>query len=540
MPFMESESPSFQQEPRPPQPVGSPYVPLDSWVYSGIEKLSALGYIETAFLGLKPWTRIECARLIEQAEDVIFYDQGDIEDIAELQSRLRQEFTYELSVLNGTRQRKVIAALESVYVRNVSVMGPPLTDGYHFGQTMSYDFGRPFRSGMNAQLGGSFQVAAGPAAVFVRAEFQHAPSAPPLPDQIRNFIANSDLLPLPAPSAIPSTNRLRLLDAYMAVNLRENWQISFGKQSLSWGPGAGGSFLWSSNVEPVPMLRMTSSATSLPGFFSVFGPTRIDSFFGRLSGRPYIAEPYIYGNKINFKPLASLEIGFGRTVTIGGKGGTPLTPKNLLFSFFGQSSSQLRSVPGDSHSSFDWSFEIPKLHHYVVFYGELYADDDFLPLQNLPKNPFRPGIYVTRFPGLPKLDLHLEAASTESPGQRNPWNLNYWNAVYRDGYTSNGSLIGNTVGRMGRSIQCWWNYWFSSRNQLQFAYKHSTISSEFVPGGGAWQDYSMRHEVAFHSGLYLKSQLQFEHISHYPLLTPHAKNNLTTVVELGWTPHHSD
>jgi hypothetical protein len=214
---------------------------------------------------------------------------------------------------------------------------------------------------------------------------------------------------------------------------------------------------------------------------SVLGPTRIDNFFGRLSGRPYIAEPYIYGNKINFKPLSNLEVGLGRTVTIGGKGGTPLTIKNLLFSFFGQSSLHLRSVPGDSHSSFDWSFTIPKVQHYVVFYGELYADDDFVPFQNFAKNPFRPGIYITRFPRLPKLDLHLEAASTESPGQRNPWNLNYWNAVYRDGYTSNGNLIGNTVGRMGRSIQGWLNYWFSSRNQLQFACKHNMVSSEFVP-----------------------------------------------------------
>ena len=33
---------------------------------------------------------------------------------------------------------------------------------------------------MNTQAGGSFHAAIGPAAIFVRAEFQHAPSAPPL------------------------------------------------------------------------------------------------------------------------------------------------------------------------------------------------------------------------------------------------------------------------------------------------------------------------------------------------------------------------
>lgn len=56
-----------EKAPRPPDRMGSPYVPLDSWVYPALERLIAFGYIETAFIGLKPWTRIECAQLVEQA-----------------------------------------------------------------------------------------------------------------------------------------------------------------------------------------------------------------------------------------------------------------------------------------------------------------------------------------------------------------------------------------------------------------------------------------------------------------------------------------
>jgi hypothetical protein len=137
---------------------------------------------------------------------------------------------------------------------------------------------------------------------------------------------------------------------------------------------------------------------------------------------------------------------------------------------------------------------------------------------------------------LPKLDLHLEAASTESPQFRNHGNLNYWNYKYRDGYTNNGNLIGNTVGRMGRSIQCWFNYWMSPRNILQFTYKHNTVSSDFVPGGGAWQDYSAGHEINLHSGLYVKSRLQYENISRYPLLFSGPRHNVAVVMELGWLP----
>ncbi|MGB9202698.1 MAG: SLBB domain-containing protein [Terriglobales bacterium] len=107
------------------------------------------------------------------------------------------------------------------------------------------------------------------------------------------------------------------------------------------------------------------------------------------------------------------------------------------------------------------------------------------------------------------------------------------------GYTNNGNLIGNTVGRMGRLIQFWFTYWISPQNTLQFTYKHSTVNRRFVPQGGAWQDYSLRHEMYLHSGLYVKSQLQYENISRYPLLFPGPQRSVTAIVELGFVPHKS-
>ena len=526
---------AIEQSPRSPERMGSDYVALDSWVYPAIERLAALGHIQSAFLGLKPWTRIECARLVEQSLEATPSTNGIESTEAELQARLRREFFSEFELFRGERNRT--ARMDSVYMRTVSLNGPPLTDSVHFGQTIAYDFGRPFRMGINAQVGASFRAAMGPAAVFVRAEFQHSHPGPPLSDRVRDFIATADRVPTPAATAFAAINRPRLLDAYVAINLREGWQFAFGKQSLSWGPGRGGSFLFSDNIEPIPMLRLSQSATHLPGLLQVLGLVRVESFIGRLEGHTYIPHPYVYGNKINFKPLPNLELGFGRTVTIGGKGGDPLTAKNFLFSFFGQTSSQLHSVPGDSNTSFDWTFNVPKVRNHLVFYGDWYADDDFVPFQNPAKNPFRPGIYLTRVPGLPKLDFHMEAASTESPWFRNHGNLNYWNYTYRDGYTSNGNLIGNTVGRMGRSIQCWFNYWISPRNVLQFTYKHNSVSADFVPGGGAWQDYGLQHEISLRSGFYLKSQVQYEHISRYPLLFQTPPGNVAAIIELGLLSH---
>jgi hypothetical protein len=39
--------------------MASPYVALDSWVYPDFDRLAALGAVQTAFAGLRPWTRMD-------------------------------------------------------------------------------------------------------------------------------------------------------------------------------------------------------------------------------------------------------------------------------------------------------------------------------------------------------------------------------------------------------------------------------------------------------------------------------------------------
>jgi Capsule assembly protein Wzi/PAP2 superfamily len=540
------EARDYFEHDRPRQDMGTTFVELDSWVYSALNRLAGLGYVQTSIAGLLPWTRMECGRLTEEAGEQLEVGKVLDGEAELLENRLRQEFSYEIGLLDGGRN--LAAGLESAYARVVSISGPALTDGFHFGQTVSYDFGRPFERGTNGQAGGAVRADLGPLAFYVRAEYQHAPSAPAPSEAVRNIIALRDLVPEPPALPINAINRPRLLDAYVSVNV-DNWQIVAGRQSLSWGPGMGGSFLWSNNAEPVDMVHLVNSEPiRLPGFLKYLGPARLDEFIGRLEDHGYIKNPFIYGQKINFKPLPNLEFGFGRTITIGGAGGDPLTTKNFIYSFFGQlttAKSGVPGVPGDSHSGFDWTFYVPKVRNYLVFYGDWYADDDPIAFLNPPKNPYRPGIYITRFPKLPKLDLHLEVANTESPwtfgsGTALDGDLNYWNFVYRDGYTNNGQLIGNVVGRQGIAYQGWLTYWISPRNTLQLMYKNSAVDTAFIPGAGHWQDYSLKNELYLKSGFYLKSQLQYENISSYPILFNGPKSNVTAIVEFGFSPDYRE
>jgi len=48
---------------------GSPYVPLDSWIYPALDRLIGMGMIDSGFTGVRPWTRSECARILTEATD---------------------------------------------------------------------------------------------------------------------------------------------------------------------------------------------------------------------------------------------------------------------------------------------------------------------------------------------------------------------------------------------------------------------------------------------------------------------------------------
>src|SRR5260370_696935 len=55
---------------------GSPYVELDSWIYAALERLAALGYIHSAFSDMRPWTRVECARMVKEAGTVLEFQHA--------------------------------------------------------------------------------------------------------------------------------------------------------------------------------------------------------------------------------------------------------------------------------------------------------------------------------------------------------------------------------------------------------------------------------------------------------------------------------
>src|SRR5580704_4867769 len=164
------------EKPRNPNYMASPYVPIDSWIYPLLERLIALGYMQSNMLGMRPWTRLQCARMVEQAGEKLGNGEDDSVEAGKIYRSLAQEFATEIARLDGAAN--VGAQVKSVYTRMTGISGTPLSDSYHFGQTLINDYGRPYWTGFNDITGVSAEAEAGPLAFNLQAEYQHAPAMP--------------------------------------------------------------------------------------------------------------------------------------------------------------------------------------------------------------------------------------------------------------------------------------------------------------------------------------------------------------------------
>lgn len=532
---------------------GSPYVPLDSWVYSALDRLIGMGMIDSGFTGVRPWTRSECARMLGEASDRLDGGPAEAERIYRL---LETEFKEDLE--GASRSTPFRARLESVYTRSTEIAGEPLslTDGYTFGQTLINDFGRPYERGFNSVTGFSAWTTAGRWVGYVRGEYQQSPSAPALPESARLTIARVDPYPGPPPATpTPSIQQLQFLDAYVGLNFN-NWQVTFGQQSLWWGPGNGGPMLFSSNAPPIRMFRINRvMPLELPRFLRWLGPMRTEFFFGQLTGHEFLLnssgpvgqygqsldpQPFIHGQMLSFKPTPDFEFAFFRTTIYGGPG-YALTFRHLVSSLFttGNEGPGGVSKPGDRRSGLSFSYRLPRLRNWLTLYGDGFTDDEFSPIAYVDVSAWHAGLYLSHFPRVSRLDLRVEGVYTDVPGgvsanTKDPRSF-YQNGTWRNGYTNNGGLIGNWIGRGGQGAQAWSNYWFTPRNRLQFYFRHQKVSQEFIPGGGSLTDAGVRTDYSLRSDLSLSFSVQHERWL-FPVIQANAVSNVTGSVGILFEP----
>ena len=541
-----------------PSNMGSPYVPMDSWVYSAFDRLAAMGYVNSGMFGMRPWTRLECARLLNESEDRLI-EADSSSEVSKTHMELWKEFAAEFHEMSAGDNR--VAKVESVYARITGVSGQPLTDGFHFGATLIDDYGRPYQEGLNSADGFSAWTTSGHLVAYMRGEYEHAPSAPALSDSARQFIFSTNNVPsVPPPTPFAAVNRFQLLDAYFGLNF-SNWQFTFGPQTLWWGPSLGGPLMFNDNAAPVNMLRINRvSPFKLPSFLGWLGLWRIETFLGQLTGHDFVfqtdtglvgqlsqplsRQPFLDGTRFSVKPLPNFELGFSFTAVFAG-GPTPLTSHTFFHSYSGGNTQPgANGDPGDRRSGLDFTFRIPRVKNGLKFYTEAFVEDEFSPIAYWRNAAIWSGLYLAQVPKLNKLDLRVEAGYTDLPGNLQTGapdshytpGIFYANDRYPNGsYTNGGDLLGNWMGRQSQGVQAWSNYRFSPRSFIQASFRHQKVSQQYMSGGGSLTDVSLSANFWLRNDLSVSSTFQYERWL-YPIITPGAQSNVTTSLQLVFWP----
>lgn len=530
-----------------PDRYGSTYIPVDSWVYPAMTRLYSMGFLDTMFLGMRPWTRRSALHMIQDSKyDIIHSDNEEAQDI------LAKLLTYlDAEVPSGYTARGAVYGIESTYTRFMGIGGTPLRDSYHLGQTIANDYGRPYQSGFNNITGFSTVNEWGPFSLYLRGEYQHAPSAAGYSNALSSRLSAIDaIVPFAPPNdpqaTIPSgpiaaQNPFRLVEGSLSLHLLGH-EISGGKTDAWLGPAAGGAMAWSNNAENIYSLRVNRvEPLNIFLLSKLLGPMRYDFFIGSLKGHTAPNSPWVHSEMFSFRPTVNFEFGFQRTIIFGGEGHAPVTLHTFLKGFFDTSDTSVaekysRNDPGARYSDFNFSYRLPFVRKYATLYIDSIAHDDVTPISAPRRAAYRTGLYISQFPKFHKLDLRLEGVTTD-PGVSRSFGgtFNYFEVVQLQGYTNKGYIMGDWIGREAKGGQAWLTYHLSGDEWVQLEYLNKKTPKDFIPGGTTQNQFKASVVKRFGPELELNGWVQYEGWKA-PIYKSGLQKDTTAAIQFTWFP----
>jgi hypothetical protein len=558
----------------------SPYIPVDSWIYPAALRLYSLGFLDHVFLGLRPWTRASLSHMLEDTPSRI--EDADAGPVTEQAREIYDALSQELHLDSGDPcpARTADVRIESSYSVVHAISGTPLRDSFHLGSTIVNDYGRPYENGFNNYSGLSGYATAGRFTLYLRGEFQGAPSAAGYSAALAQTLSTIDQTSYFVPSSAPpygntsavfnqttipqgpiaTATQGRFLEAYVSAQFL-NHVFSFGKQDEWMGPAQGASMAYGNNAENIYALHINrTEPLYIPLLSRLTGPFRYEFLVGALRGHTlmpnpaYLAnpssnvpnvinpgDPWVHVEKFSFRPTRDLEFGFERTVIWGGRGHEPVTFHTFLKSFFSTNATNLTEKysaqdPGARFGTFDFTYRLPFARNLLTLYTDTEAHDTPSPIAKPLHGTFRPGLYLSRFPGIPKLDARVEAADTdssypESIGGR----YQYWEVMQKQGYTNQGQLFGDWMGREDKGGQGWITYHLSGNEWVQASVRTQKADKDFIPGGTTLNDFSVQAVKRIHTDLEVDGSFALEHWKA-PVYLPGSQTVTTTTIQLTWFP----
>lgn len=387
-------------------------IPVDSRLYGDFELLELKGLIRSGLLSTRPFSRLEGARLAEEAAEELKKRSGPGRTARIAVRRLQREFRLDMQRNAGAE----IKPLDEAYIHALYSDKEPRFPAANAG-------GRQFGSGLNSIAGLRASAA----------------------------IRDNLVIHLNPEYGQTDSSYARIEEGYLMLRFYGIEALA-GRDHMWWGPGLHGDLVMTSNATAFDMVKATSTHPFLlPWKLGRLGLLRPTLFLARLEKERDYPNAKLLGMRLDFKPVPPLQLGLSRVFMFGGKGRESLSGGDWLDIFTARDSAEHSDSPvnGNQLVSIDASFVyVNEGNPFIPFsgiklYGELGAEDSS-GNRTPTGRAFMYGFLLDGPFRAEGLDLRMEYANTGLSERYGP--LWYRHSVYTSGYTHRGRVMGHHMG----------------------------------------------------------------------------------------------
>jgi len=403
-------------------------IPLHHWAYDDLEQLHRAELVNGTGLITKPITRMEAARLIEEAiyriqqKKVEFspFDEAKIARTDSALDRLIKEFRQEL-ILFG--EESVIIDNKPISDIRFKLADPIYTQKIYASLQHAEDILYENQRGLRLKDGFNSRV------------------------RMTGWVEFGEYFCFSLEPSLVIADEAADLDietGYLKLSLW-NMEVMAGRDTIWWGPGYHGSLLLSDNAYPLDLVKISNAHPFfLPGQYEGLGELNLDFFVARLSKKRDYSEPYLSGLRLELSPFDYFNFGLSRIAVFGGKGRPDLDAGDYWDIFTTLGKNELSQDPSanlsDQKAGVDFKLSIP-WHggpcSRLQIYGEWAGEDKFAPWEN--ESPaYLAGMSVFDILDVESLDFRMEYARTNEN-----W---YTHGIYTTGYRYKGEILGHHMG----------------------------------------------------------------------------------------------
>ncbi len=535
-------------------------VPLDHWSYDALDKLAGFGLIQSDLHGTRPYTRLEVARLVNEALNNKEAKKSELPSLIEyFLERFKREFKEELAIYgrgkDDSRAALKVLPIEEAKAKYVYSSGPPR-------DIINFERGQGVRQFPNG--GGGIIATEGTPLVFNNQGVVYGPgsnftlqfaSSFTLWDAFSGYLEPIVVVRQNSSNgrslAALSNNRIGgELDSFGKTDVDVltgyvkfspcNFEVEVGRDSMWWGQGSRGTLILTDNAPPLDLIKLSNpTPTLLPWIFSYLGPFKYTVFYTRLETERDFPHTSLGGLRFDFKPLPNLEIGGSRVFMFGGDNGPSpgsFTEYMKLLSFVefgGGSSDNTNQI-----AAFDLRYRMPFLWNaefYLEWGGEdtgLKPEIDKFLLQDL---GYILGIYFPNICPDGRTDFRLEYAdniNSTDPKLRGLW---YGHLFYNSGYTYQQFILGHSMGPDARDIFARTTHYL--RNDLVVGLDFDFMERGVNLSPTIERNYQVGADLKFdiNAALTLKTRYVYGLVNNFDLVSGQDRQDSLLEVELKYT-----